>query len=176
MSPEAMAEAVKRALTPEEPKVDDTIKRARLDPELQPETAPTAPAETSTSKGDDELEAALSYPHKRPGNEVMPEVVSKLGLKPSLPVMPPSLELVTGVKADLRARKGFVGQEEVGIIGYAGDPDFKGVKGVIKQRYVAIIGGRFLLSMQVYRLPGQRGRSGRRGASPQTHRSASRRI
>jgi tRNA pseudouridine13 synthase len=55
-------------------------------------------------------------------------------LKPILPVMPPSLELVTGVKADLRARKGFVGQEEVGILGYAGDPAFKGVRGVIKQR------------------------------------------
>jgi tRNA pseudouridine13 synthase len=57
-----------------------------------------------------------------------------MGLKPVLPVMPPSLELVTGVKADLRARKGFVGQEEVGILGYAGDPAFKGVRGVIKQR------------------------------------------
>lgn len=62
-----------------------------------------------------------------------------MGLKPILPVMPPSLELVTGVKADLRVRKGFVGQEEVGILGYAGDPAFKGVRGVIKQRYVFVL-------------------------------------
>jgi len=116
----------KRGLSPVESKdIDGNTKRAKLDPELQPETAP-APAPAT--------ETPLTYPHTRPGNEVIPPVISKMGLKPILPVMPPSLELVTGVKADLRARKGFVGQEEVGILGYAGDPAFKGVRGVIKQR------------------------------------------
>lgn len=70
----------------------------------------------------------------RPAYHDHPAVVSRLGLKPILPDLPPSLELVTGVKTDLRARKGFVGQEEVGIIGYAGPGELKGVKGVIKQR------------------------------------------
>lgn len=116
----------KRGLSPVESKdIDENIKRTKLDPELQPETA-SAPAPAT--------ETPLTYPHTRPGNEVIPPVISKMGLKPILPVMPPSLELVTGVKADLRARKGFVGQEEVGILGYAGDLAFKGVRGVIKQR------------------------------------------
>lgn len=60
--------------------------------------------------------------------------VSRLGLKPALPVMPPSLDLITGGKTDLSHRKGFIGEREVGIIGYAGDSDFTGVNGVIKQR------------------------------------------
>lgn len=47
--------------------------------------------------------------------------------------MPPSLELITGVKADLRASKGHIGQEEVGIIGYVGE-GMVSVNGVIKQR------------------------------------------
>lgn len=64
----------------------------------------------------------------------VPPAVSRLGLKPQLPEMPPSLELVTGVKTDLSARLGFVGETEVGIIGYIGDPHFAGVQGVIKQR------------------------------------------
>ena len=70
----------------------------------------------------------------RPAYHDQPTPFSRLGLKPTLPELPPSLELVTGVKTDLRSRKGFVGQEEVGIIGYAGPSAFKGVKGVIKQR------------------------------------------
>ena len=70
----------------------------------------------------------------RPAYHDLPMPVSRLGLKPVLPHLPPSLELVTRVKTDLRARKGFVGQEEVGIIGYAGPLKMKGLKGVIKQR------------------------------------------
>lgn len=134
MSGDQPVEAAKRALTPDEPLVGDTAKRARLDPEVQPETSATTTTAQTSFKEDAEPEMVVTYPHKRPGNEVEPAVISKKGLKPVLPVMPPSLELVTGVKADLRARKGFVGQEEVGIFGYAGDPNFKGVKGVIKQR------------------------------------------
>jgi tRNA pseudouridine13 synthase len=120
------ADNIKRELSPVDSKdIDENTKRAKLDPELQPETASALTPSTETP---------LTYPHTRPGNEVIPPVISKMGLKPILPVMPPSLELITGVKADLRARKGFVGQEEVGILGYAGDPAFKGVRGVIKQR------------------------------------------
>jgi len=111
-----MSDTSKRAISPGD-STDEISKRAKLDSEPKP------------------IEN-LTYPHSRPGNETIPAVVSKMGLKPILPVMPPSLELVTGVKADLRVRKGFVGQEEVGILGYAGDPAFKGVRGVIKQRYV----------------------------------------
>jgi hypothetical protein len=111
-----MSDTPKRAISPGE-STEDSSKRAKFDSEPKP------------------IEN-LTYPHSRPGNETIPAVVSKMGLKPILPVMPPSLELVTGVKADLRVRKGFVGQEEVGILGYAGDPAFKGVRGVIKQRYV----------------------------------------
>lgn len=61
-------------------------------------------------------------------------VVSRLGLKPVLPVMPPSLDLITGGQTDLSQRRGFIGEREVGIIGYAGHSDFAGVNGVIKQR------------------------------------------
>jgi hypothetical protein len=48
---------------------------------------------------------------------------------------------VTGKKADLSLTGGFVGEAEVGIIGYVGDSAFSGVKGVIKQRYVGGWGG-----------------------------------
>lgn len=65
----------------------------------------------------------------------VPAVVSRLGLKPVLPILPPSLDLITGGKTDLSQRKGFIGEREVGIIGYVGDPAFAGVQGVIKQRY-----------------------------------------
>lgn len=135
MSAEGMAEAIKRGLTPDSAEVPDAVKRARLDPEALPETAPSVPSTvTATAPADAEANKAGSFANKKLGDGVVPEVVSRMGLKPTLPIMPASLELVTGVKTDLRARKGFVGQEEVGIIGYAGNPDFKGVKGVIKQR------------------------------------------
>jgi hypothetical protein len=117
-----MSDTPKRAMSPTGDSTEDSSKRAKFDSE--PTTTETQPAVIEN----------LTYPHTRPGNETIAPVISKMGLKPILPVMPPSLELVTGVKADLRVRKGFVGQEEVGILGYAGDPDFKGVRGVIKQR------------------------------------------
>jgi hypothetical protein len=69
----------------------------------------------------------------RPANETLEEPVSKMGLVPAIPTMPPSLELITGVKADLRASRGHIGQEEVGIIGYVGK-EMASVNGVIKQR------------------------------------------
>ena len=70
----------------------------------------------------------------RPDYQQDPRPVSKLGLQPKAPDLPPSLELVGGIKRDLTARGGFVGEEEVGIIGYAGPSDVKGIKAVIKQR------------------------------------------
>ena len=141
MSEEAPTASAKRELSPHETSIDETAKKARLDPELQPETTSTkqdVKPEPHSGQLEQESERVMTYTHKRPNNEPFPEIISKKGLKPVIPIMPPSLELVTGVKADLRARKGFVGQEEVGIIGYAGDPAFKGVKGVIKQRYATV--------------------------------------
>lgn len=64
----------------------------------------------------------------------VPPAVSRLGLKPQLPVLPSSLKLATGKEADLSERMGFVGEEEVGIIGYLGNPQLAGIHGVIKQR------------------------------------------
>lgn len=63
---------------------------------------------------------------------------SRLGLKPQAPALPKSLEVATGVKADLSSRKGFVGEPEVGIIAYLGDSSYTGIQGVIKQRYSCI--------------------------------------
>ena len=137
MSDDTQAASVKRELTPTDSSVDETAKKARLDPEVKPETTSSkddVEPKDEPEQEQDQSEMVMTYTHKRPNNEPFPGIVSKKGLKPVIPIMPPSLELVTGVKADLRARKGFVGQEEVGIIGYAGDPSFKGVKGVIKQR------------------------------------------
>lgn len=61
--------------------------------------------------------------------------VSRLGLKPQAPELPKSLEVATGVKADLSSRNGFVGEPEVGIIAYLGDSSYTGIQGVIKQRW-----------------------------------------
>lgn len=66
--------------------------------------------------------------------------MSRLGLKPQPPVLPASLELATGTKADLSARKGFVGEPEVGILSYLGDPAYPGIQGVIKQRWDLVWG------------------------------------
>ena len=85
-------------------------------------TAPTAEAASS--------EPPRKVLHPNP----LPVPVSKMGLKPAMPDLPPSLALITGITPDFIARKGFVGEQEVGIIGYAGPKDVKGVRGVIKQR------------------------------------------
>lgn len=98
---------------------------------------PAAPAELLPQSGPKSLgQSVASSDHSsfRPHNEVLPQPVSRLGLKPGIPIMPPSLELVTGVKADLRARQGLVGQEEVGIIGYVGEEGNTAIEGIIKQR------------------------------------------
>lgn len=63
-----------------------------------------------------------------------PPAVSKLGLTPQLPELPPSLLLATGEESNLAARRGFVAETDVGIVGYLGSASFPGVHGVIKQR------------------------------------------
>lgn len=64
----------------------------------------------------------------------VPPAVSRLGLRPQLPELPASLEIATGVKADLSSQKGFVGEPEVGIVAYLGNASYTGIRGVIKQR------------------------------------------
>ncbi len=122
--------------------VDDDVKRRRTEPTgltqldipasideaMTGVPPPIPPSDTASIPPSDD------HTLTRPAYHDHPAPVSRLGLKPALPELPPSLELVTGVKTDLRARKGFVGQEEVGIIGYAGPAELKGVEGVIKQR------------------------------------------
>lgn len=75
----------------------------------------------------------LNAPHR-----TIPNPVSKMGLVPAIPELPPSLKMVTGIEADMVARRGFVGEEECGIRGFVGKG--KGVRGVIKQRCVSISG------------------------------------
>ncbi|KAK8844588.1 hypothetical protein IAR55_006435 [Kwoniella newhampshirensis] len=93
----------------------------------------STPARTSTFNSGPGPTDHLNASHRR-----LPEPVSRLGLKPKLPMLPPSLELVTGIKIDLEERRGFVGEEECGIRGFAGR-GVKGVKGVIKQRFTDFI-------------------------------------
>ncbi|KAK4688326.1 hypothetical protein P7C73_g1810, partial [Tremellales sp. Uapishka_1] len=122
-----------REVTPE---ADSGSKRAR---EVSPEAAlktTSAPEPDLVAVCFDKVVAA--NPSYNSSKHVEP-VVSKMGLKPKLPVMPPSLKLITGVEPDLSARGGFIGQKEVGIIGYAGVQGKKGVKGVIKQRLVIMM-------------------------------------
>ena len=98
---------------------------------IPPESIPEAPIPTPSAAP---TPATIESQLTRPAYHDDPPPVSRLGLKPVMANLPPSLEIVTGIKTDLRARKGFVGQDDVGIIGYAGPSEFKGVKGVIKQR------------------------------------------
>lgn len=102
----------------------------KADIKIQPTQAPVAPT-TSTIPDTDLSQTINGSSTVKPSD---PAPVSRLGLKPVLPELPPSLELITGVKTDLRARDGLVGEEHVGIMGYAGEGAFGGIRGVIKQR------------------------------------------
>lgn len=130
-------DSLKRPLEVESP-VDADAKRIKVDGEV---AAPGATSESSaeinqdgsgTTTNGNSTTASIIIPPKL--DNVLPMPVSRLGLKPVLPTLPASLELVRGVKTDLEAQQGFVGQEHVGIIGYAGPSNVKGIKGVIKQR------------------------------------------
>lgn len=96
--------------------IDEQPTSVRPEPPVQADATPAAQPEAAQPDAD-------------------PFAVSKMGLRPTLPEMPPSLELVTGVKADMAAKNGLVGEAEVGIRGYAGEAGLSGLKGVIKQRY-----------------------------------------
>jgi len=125
---EAESNAAKRSLEDDlvdeaaskKPRVDEPVSdvqsEAAVQPAEQSETVDTAPTRRVL--------------HPNP----LPLPVSRLGLKPKMPELPPSLELMTGITSESVGRKGFVGEHEVGIIGYAGPKDVKGVRGVIKQR------------------------------------------
>lgn len=130
-------DSLKRPLEAEAP-VDTDAKRIKVDGEV---AAPGATSESSAEINQDgsgtttngiSTTASIIIPPKL--DNALPMPVSRLGLKPVLPTLPASLELVRGVKTDLEAQQGFVGQEHVGIIGYAGPSNVKGIKGVIKQR------------------------------------------
>ncbi|RXK34962.1 hypothetical protein M231_07776 [Tremella mesenterica] len=125
-------ETTKRSRSPRsEAEGEGDAKRPRVESESG-EPPIDVVATTDEPQNDAEVE---SFERIRPANETLPQPVSRLGLKPVPPQLPPSLELVTGVKSDMRERKGFVGEQDVGIIGFAGPAEIKGVRGVIKQRF-----------------------------------------
>jgi hypothetical protein len=110
-----------------------TSKKPRLAPDSELVTPTLTPGEATPSTED--ALAQNDVKTRRSAYETLPMPVSRLGLKPVIPDLPPSLAIVMGVQPDdMKARRGLVGQEEVGIIGYAGPKELKGVRGVIKQR------------------------------------------
>lgn len=130
LTPEPSAE--KRAL-PSSPSSSADSKRPRRSPPPA-SSIPSAPEPGCTSADPDSRPETEGIIHKMQPWHNVPLAVSRTGLKPLLPDMPPSLEMVVGHKVDLAAKGGMVGQEEVGIIGYAGGESLKGVSGIIKQR------------------------------------------
>jgi len=121
---------VKRSVEEEVADIQQALaKKPKIDAETDSEPAPSAET-LQTTDGTAESEAPRKVLHPNP----LPAPVSRLGLKPQMPSLPPSLALITGITEEFIARKGFVGEQEVGIIGYAGPRDVKGVRGVIKQR------------------------------------------
>ncbi|WVQ93983.1 hypothetical protein IAU59_001061 [Kwoniella sp. CBS 9459] len=89
--------------------------------------------------------------HLSASHRTLPEPVSRLGLKPAIPVLPPSLEIVAGHKTDLTDRKGFVGESECGIRGFAGVGN-RGIRGVIKQRFTDFLVNEVSLDGEVLHL------------------------
>lgn len=106
-------------------------KRSRVDSPVTEQPTPVQPTVPA------QADATQAAQPEAAGTDADPFAVSKMGLRPTLPELPPSLELVTGVKADMAAKNGLVGEAEVGIRGYAGEAGLSGLKGVIKQRSVA---------------------------------------
>ncbi|CAK9784657.1 tRNA pseudouridine synthase D [Cutaneotrichosporon oleaginosum] len=97
-------------------------------------------------------EPSAKRPRASPGTHALPQPLSRLGLTPQPPVLPSSLELATGTKADLSARKGFVGEPEVGILAYLGDPAYAGIQGVIKQRFTDFLVNEISLAGEIVHL------------------------
>lgn len=113
---------------------ENTQKRPAEDTEDQNVEVKRVKAEEIAPSNTPSLTDHLNAPHR-----TIPNPVSKMGLVPAIPELPPSLKMVTGIEADMVARRGFVGEEECGIRGFVGKG--KGVRGVIKQRCVSIPGG-----------------------------------
>lgn len=113
---------------------ENTQKRPAEDMEKQDVEAKRFKAEEIAPSNTPSLTDHLNAPHR-----TIPNPVSKMGLVPAIPDLPPSLKMVTGIEADMVARRGFVGEEECGIRGFVGKG--KGVRGVIKQRCVSISEG-----------------------------------
>ena len=128
---EAETASTKRSLDQEAQTAEDTSTKKMKLQETASEAIQTQPAgDSQTTESASTSEAPRKVLHPNP----LPAPVSKMGLKPLMPSLPPSLALITGITEEFIARKGFVGEQEVGIIGYAGPKDVKGVRGVIKQR------------------------------------------
>ncbi|WVF66366.1 hypothetical protein IAT40_001106 [Kwoniella sp. CBS 6097] len=89
--------------------------------------------------------------HLSASHRTLPEPVSRLGLKPAIPILPPSLEVANGYKTDLTERKGFVGESECGIRGFAGVGN-RGIRGVIKQRFTDFLVNEVSLDGEVLHL------------------------
>lgn len=140
---------------PSEPQVEGCKRR------LEEEMDERSPKRVKDGDSTDPPQFLTSFP-----SDAVP-AVSRLGLKPTLPVMPPSLDIITDGKTDLSHRRGFIGEREVGIIGYAGDSDFTGVNGVIKQR---LVGALERADMQLHRFSRQRDLSIWTGPSSPRHR------
>ncbi|AFR94528.1 tRNA pseudouridine13 synthase [Cryptococcus neoformans C23] len=107
---------------------ENTQKRPAEDTEDQNVEVKRVKAEEIAPSNTPSLTDHLNAPHR-----TIPNPVSKMGLVPAIPELPPSLKMVTGIEADMVARRGFVGEEECGIRGFVGKG--KGVRGVIKQRF-----------------------------------------
>lgn len=112
---------------------ENTQKRPAEDEGLQDIETKRVKTEEIAPSNTPSLTDHLNAPHR-----TIPNPVSKMGLVPAIPELPSSLKMVTGIEADMVARRGFVGEEECGIRGFVGKG--KGVRGVIKQRCVSIFG------------------------------------
>ncbi|WVW81470.1 hypothetical protein I302_103464 [Kwoniella bestiolae CBS 10118] len=108
-------------------------------PSSTPLPLPIIPPTTSTSTTTQNETTSVRFKdHLNAPHRTIPEPVSRLGLKPVIPILPDSLEYIIGEKIDLTERKGFVGELECGIRGFVGEGN-KGVRGVIKQRFTDFI-------------------------------------
>ncbi|WWC67110.1 uncharacterized protein I206_101017 [Kwoniella pini CBS 10737] len=95
---------------------------------------PTSSTSSTITPNENEITSVRYNNHLDAPHRNIPEPISRLGFKPIIPILPDSLEYITGNKVDLTERKGFVGESECGIRGFVGK-DNKGIRGVIKQRF-----------------------------------------
>lgn len=126
--------AMKRQLD-ETDSTQDIAKRQKVDDETTTDVPVDSDAQITASESkDDALVDSAAQSRRILHPNPLPLPVSRLGLKPKLPELPPSLEMVTGATRTEFNGQGYIGEKEVGIIGYIGPKDVAGVRGVIKQR------------------------------------------